>query len=88
MSQELTRHVGGELNPDNHGRHGTASALVTFRPHDWRSMSPTLPEPASADLAHGPTRYVMRKLPHVTLLFWIVKIIAVTLGRPPATWWG
>jgi uncharacterized membrane-anchored protein len=25
--------------------------------------------------------YVMRKLPHVTLLFWILKIIAVTLGE-------
>ncbi|MGB6164436.1 MAG: hypothetical protein WCF33_04570 [Pseudonocardiaceae bacterium] len=26
-------------------------------------------------------KYVMRKLPHVTLLFWIVKIVAVTLGE-------
>jgi uncharacterized membrane-anchored protein len=25
--------------------------------------------------------YVMRKLPHVTLLFWILKIVAVTLGE-------
>ncbi|MGH3865585.1 MAG: hypothetical protein ACRDQ4_05485 [Pseudonocardiaceae bacterium] len=24
---------------------------------------------------------VMRKLPHVTLLFWIVEIVAVTLGE-------
>jgi uncharacterized membrane-anchored protein len=26
-------------------------------------------------------RYVMRKLPHVTLLFWVIKIIATTLGE-------
>lgn len=26
-------------------------------------------------------RYVMRKLPHVTALFWVLKIVAVTLGE-------
>jgi uncharacterized membrane-anchored protein len=27
------------------------------------------------------TRYVMRKLPHVTALFWVMKIVATTLGE-------
>lgn len=27
------------------------------------------------------TKHVTRKLPHVTSLFWIVKIVAVTLGE-------
>jgi len=31
--------------------------------------------------ARGSARYVMRKLPHVTLLFWVLKTLAVTLGE-------
>lgn len=31
--------------------------------------------------AAGPELGVMRKLPHVTVLFWIMKIVAVTLGE-------
>jgi len=31
--------------------------------------------------AQQPVEYVMRKLPHVTVLFWILKTIAVTLGE-------
>ena len=27
------------------------------------------------------TRYVMRKLPHITVVFWILKIVATTLGE-------
>jgi uncharacterized membrane-anchored protein len=27
------------------------------------------------------SRFVMRKLPHVTLLFWMLKIVATTLGE-------
>jgi uncharacterized membrane-anchored protein len=38
--------------------------------------SPAVVKPAGSDLG-----LVMRKLPHVTLLFWIVKIVAVTLGE-------
>ena len=38
------------------------------------SEVPSSPAPSSA-------RYVMRKLPHVTLLFWILKTLAVTLGE-------
>jgi uncharacterized membrane-anchored protein len=38
------------------------------------SAVPSSPAPSSA-------RYVMRKLPHVTLLFWILKTLAVTLGE-------
>lgn len=29
----------------------------------------------------SPGRYVLRKLPHVTALFWITKIVAVTIGE-------
>jgi uncharacterized membrane-anchored protein len=35
-----------------------------------------------------PTRYVMRKLPHVTLLFWILKTVAVTLGETAGDLFG
>ena len=28
-----------------------------------------------------PAPYVVRKLPHVTVLFWVLKILAVTLGE-------
>jgi uncharacterized membrane-anchored protein len=41
--------------------------------------SPT-PDPTGT-LPDHPGRYVMRKLPHVTVLFWILKTIAVTLGE-------
>lgn len=44
---------------------------------DRRAMSSaSVSKSASPDLG-----YVMRKLPHVTLLFWILKIVAVTLGE-------
>ena len=29
----------------------------------------------------APGRYVMRKLPHITALFWAIKILATTLGE-------
>ena len=44
-------------------------------------MPATEPGPANPDVVDQPARYVLRKLPHVTLLFWILKIIAVTLGE-------
>jgi uncharacterized membrane-anchored protein len=28
-----------------------------------------------------PTQFVMRKLPHITVLFWALKIVATTLGE-------
>jgi uncharacterized membrane-anchored protein len=36
--------------------------------------------PAGAG-SSDPARMVMRKLPHVTLLFWVLKIVATTLGE-------
>ncbi|QUQ65371.1 COG4705 family protein [Kutzneria sp. CA-103260] len=33
-------------------------------------------------------RYVMRKLPHVTILFWALKIVAVTLGETAGDLFG
>lgn len=33
-------------------------------------------------------RYVMRKLPHVTVLFWMLKIVAVTLGETAGDLFG
>jgi uncharacterized membrane-anchored protein len=38
--------------------------------------SPVVAKQGGSDIG-----YVMRKLPHVTLLFWILKIVAVTLGE-------
>lgn len=35
-----------------------------------------------------PARYVMRKLPYITLLFWVVKIVAVTLGETAGDLFG
>ncbi len=29
----------------------------------------------------APGRYVLRKLPHITALFWAIKILATTLGE-------
>ena len=31
--------------------------------------------------ADSPALYVMRKLPHVTALFWVTKTVATTLGE-------
>src|SRR5437868_3834123 len=44
-------------------------------------MTPSVPEAAGPAAPDQPARFVMRKLPHVTLLFWILKIVAVTLGE-------
>jgi uncharacterized membrane-anchored protein len=35
-----------------------------------------------------PAKYVLRKLPHVTLLFWILKTVAVTLGETAGDLFG
>ncbi|HEY2832320.1 MAG TPA: hypothetical protein VGJ14_07855 [Sporichthyaceae bacterium] len=35
-----------------------------------------------------PTHYVMRKLPHVALLFWVLKTVAVTLGETAGDLFG
>ncbi len=43
-------------------------------------MSSTPSGPADAQPADS-SCFVMRKLPHVTLLFWVIKIIATTLGE-------
>ena len=44
-------------------------------------MSSIMREPADSQVPDHPATYVMRKLPHVTLLFWILKTLAVTLGE-------
>ncbi|MEE6269778.1 hypothetical protein V2E29_29615 [Streptomyces diastatochromogenes] len=33
----------------------------------------------------SPPKAVLKKLPEVTLAFWVMKIAATTLGRPPET---
>ncbi len=43
-------------------------------------MSSTTHGQAHAGLSDS-ARLVMRKLPHVTLLFWVLKIVATTLGE-------
>jgi uncharacterized membrane-anchored protein len=44
------------------------------------TMSSTCDRPAGPAPAES-ARFVMRKLPHVTLLFWVLKIVATTLGE-------
>jgi uncharacterized membrane-anchored protein len=51
-------------------------------------MSVSVPGPAGPNFPDHPARYVMRKLPQVTLLFWIMKIIAVTLGETAGDLFG
>ena len=41
-----------------------------------------------SDLPDRPTPYVLRKLPQITLLFWMVKIVAVTLGETAGDLFG
>jgi uncharacterized membrane-anchored protein len=43
-------------------------------------MSSTTSE-AADELSSSPAVFVMRKLPHITVLFWILKIVATTLGE-------
>lgn len=44
-------------------------------------MATPVTGPSGSDVPGRPDRYVLRKLPHVTVLFWVLKIIAVTLGE-------
>lgn len=44
-------------------------------------MSTPDTRPSGPNAGDRPDRYVTRKLPHVTALFWILKIVAVTLGE-------
>jgi uncharacterized membrane-anchored protein len=44
--------------------------------------------PAGAEPSRQPARYVLRKLPHVTVLFWVLKTIAVTLGETAGDLFG
>jgi hypothetical protein len=48
---------------------------------DRRTVSAAVPRRADWRVSDHPAHYVMRKLPHVTLLFWMMEIIAVTLGE-------
>jgi uncharacterized membrane-anchored protein len=44
-------------------------------------MSSTTYGAAGTPLSDSSARFVMRKLPHVTVLFWVLKIVATTLGE-------
>jgi uncharacterized membrane-anchored protein len=44
-------------------------------------MSSTTSDIADQGFASSSARFVMRKIPHVTVLFWILKIVATTLGE-------
>ncbi len=44
-------------------------------------MSATDIDRTAPPRADSPARFVMRKLPHVTVLFWVLKIAATTLGE-------
>jgi uncharacterized membrane-anchored protein len=44
-------------------------------------MSSTTSDIADRGFASSSARFVMRKIPHVTVLFWILKIVATTLGE-------
>jgi uncharacterized membrane-anchored protein len=51
-------------------------------------MSSSVPGFAGPNFPDHSARYVMRKLPYVTLLFWVVKIVAVTLGETAGDLFG
>src|SRR5207302_8568009 len=51
-------------------------------------MSSSTSDPSSQSFIDDRDRYVMRKLPHVTALFWVIKIVAVTLGETAGDLFG
>jgi uncharacterized membrane-anchored protein len=51
-------------------------------------MDPRTPGRDGVPVPDHPARFVMRKLPHVTMLFWILKIVAVTLGETAGDLFG
>lgn len=51
-------------------------------------MSSTVPESSGMHFLGGDARFVLRKLPHVTVLFWVIKIVAVTLGETAGDLFG
>jgi uncharacterized membrane-anchored protein len=51
-------------------------------------MYPTPRGPEDPEVLERPARYVMRKLPHVAVLFWILKTVAVTLGETAGDLFG
>ncbi len=51
-------------------------------------MGLTAPRPSDVHIPDYQDRYVMRKLPHVTALFWAIKIVAVTLGETAGDLFG
>jgi uncharacterized membrane-anchored protein len=51
-------------------------------------MDPRTPRPDGEPVSDHPARYVRRKLPHVTALFWMLKIVAVTLGETAGDLFG
>ena len=51
-------------------------------------MSSRTPAQGGTGLPDDAPRYVMRKLPQITVLFWILKIVAVTLGETAGDLFG
>jgi uncharacterized membrane-anchored protein len=51
-------------------------------------MSRATPDPSNESFLDGRDRFVLRKLPHVTVLFWVIKIVAVTLGETAGDLFG
>ncbi|HWC79533.1 MAG TPA: hypothetical protein VG756_06175 [Pseudonocardiaceae bacterium] len=51
-------------------------------------MPKTRPEPLDPPRPDGAQQWVLRKLPHVTVLFWLIKIVAVTLGETAGDLFG
>lgn len=45
------------------------------------SPAPDSPDAPASPSGRDTGRYVLRKLPHVTALFWLLKIVAVTIGE-------
>ena len=51
------------------------------RPADRHESTVGAPLEQATHPAHRSARFVMRKLPHVTALFWVLKVVATTLGE-------
>lgn len=51
-------------------------------------MPATMPESSGSHVPGYLDHFVMRKLPHITALFWAIKIVAVTLGETAGDLFG
>lgn len=70
----------GSVHDTGFARHGAVQEAARQNSHG-RTMCATPFNSGRPGWSDSSPRFVMRKLPHVTALFWVLKIIATTLGE-------